>query len=112
MIPLLAPLMKQRSTAAWVEAFEAAAVPCGPINTIDQVFANEQVLARGLKIGLTREDGSQVPGVANPIVLSETPPSYEKCSPLLGMNTADVLSRILNIEAANVEKLRSDGIIT
>ena len=62
----LAP-MKARTTAEWVAAFEAAAVPCGPINTIDQVFANPQVLARGLQIGLTRDDGVQVPGVANPI---------------------------------------------
>ena len=66
LIPLLVEPMKARTTAQWVEAFEAAAVPCGPINTIDQVFANAQVLARGLQIGLTRDDGVQVPGVANP----------------------------------------------
>ena len=77
--------MKARTTAAWVAAFEAAAVPCGPINTIDQMFADPQVLARGLQIGLTRDDGVQVPGVANPIQFSATPVEYEKAPPKLGM---------------------------
>ena len=105
LIPLLVPLMKQRKTSEWVEAFESVAVPCGPINTIDQVFANDQVLARGMQIGLTREDGVQVPGVANPIVLSETPLQYEKPSPLLGADTATTLSHLLGLDASKITQL-------
>ena len=78
LIPLLAGPMKARTTADWVAAFEAAAIPCGPINTIDQVFADPQVLARGLQIGLTRDDGVQVPGVANPIRFSADPGRIRK----------------------------------
>ncbi|HEY4635128.1 MAG TPA: CaiB/BaiF CoA-transferase family protein, partial [Rhodospirillales bacterium] len=81
LIPLLAGPMKLRGTAEWVEALEGAAVPCGPINTIDQVFANPQVLARGLQIGLTRDDGVQIPGIANPIQFSGTPIEYDKAPP-------------------------------
>ena len=105
LIPLLVPLMKQRNTDTWVEAFETAAVPCGPINTIDQVFANDQVLARGMQIGLTREDGVQVPGVANPIVFGETPLQYESPSPLLGADTVTTLSNLLGLDAGKLSQL-------
>ena len=111
LIPLLAPLMKHRRTAEWVEAFEAAAVPCGPIHSIDQVFANDQVIARGLQIGLTREDSVQVPGVANPIVFSETPMVYERPPPKLGNDTAAVLHSILSLDSEKLLTLRKSGSI-
>jgi crotonobetainyl-CoA:carnitine CoA-transferase CaiB-like acyl-CoA transferase len=111
LIPQLQPFMKKRTTAAWVEAFEAAAVPCGPINTLDEVFANPQVLARGLQIGLTRDDGLQVPGVANPVVFSETPNEYEKPSPCLGDGTARVLGNLLGLTETELASLIANGII-
>lgn len=110
LIPLLRPAMKARSTADWVEAFEAAAVPCGPINTIDQVFADPQVLSRGLQIGLTRDDGVQVPSVANPIQFSETPVEYERAPPKLGQHTAEVLQQ-LGLSPNVIEQMSKDGII-
>jgi crotonobetainyl-CoA:carnitine CoA-transferase CaiB-like acyl-CoA transferase len=111
LIPQLQPFMKKLTTAGWVEAFEAAAVPCGPINTLDEVFANPQVLARGLQIGLTRDDGLQVPGVANPIVFSETPNVYEKPSPRLGDGTARVLGELLGLSVAEMTTLRNRKVI-
>jgi crotonobetainyl-CoA:carnitine CoA-transferase CaiB-like acyl-CoA transferase len=111
LIPLLVEPMKTRTTAEWVDAFESAAIPCGPINTIDQVFANEQVLARGLQIGLTRDDGVQVPGVANPVVFSETPIQYDKAPPRLGDGTDKVLSKTLGLPAEEIARLRKAGVI-
>ena len=111
LIPLLRPFMMARTTADWVADFEAAAVPCGPINTIDQVFANEQVLARGLQIGLTRDDGVQVPGVANPIVFSETPVAYDKPPPRLGDGTDKVLREALQLTRAQIDGLRKAGVV-
>lgn len=111
LVPLLRPFMLVRSTADWVAAFEAAAVPCGPINTIDQVFANEQVLARGLQIGLTRDDGVQVPGVANPIVFTETPVEYDKPPPRLGDGTDKVLRETLMLSAEEIATLRKAGVV-
>ena len=109
--PLLRPFMQARTTADWVTAFEAAAVPCGPINTLDQVFANPQVLARGLQVGLTRDDGVQVPGVANPIVFSETPVAYDKPPPRLGDGTDKVLHEQLGLSEAAIAALRGKGVI-
>jgi crotonobetainyl-CoA:carnitine CoA-transferase CaiB-like acyl-CoA transferase len=111
LIPMLEPLMLKRTTAEWVEAFEAASVPCGPINTLDQVFANPQVMARGLQIDLTRDDNVQVPGVANPIGFSKTPNSYELAPPRLGQNTAGVLSDVLGVDQATLARLREAGVV-
>jgi crotonobetainyl-CoA:carnitine CoA-transferase CaiB-like acyl-CoA transferase len=111
LIPLLVGPMLKRGTSAWVEALEAAAVPCGPILGIHQMFANEQVLARGLQIGLTREDGVQVPGVANPTVFSETPVEYDKPPPRLGADTEKVLANILNLGPESIAALRKAGAI-
>jgi crotonobetainyl-CoA:carnitine CoA-transferase CaiB-like acyl-CoA transferase len=109
LIPLLVPAMKKQTTADWVAAFESAAVPCGPINTIDQVFADAQVLARGLQIGQTREDGVQVPGIANPIVMSDTPIEYDRAAPKLGGDTDYILREVLGVK--NLDVLRAQKII-
>jgi crotonobetainyl-CoA:carnitine CoA-transferase CaiB-like acyl-CoA transferase len=108
---LLVPPMKRHKTAEWIAALEAATVPCGPINTIDQVFADPQVKARGLSVTLTREDGTPTPGVANPVKFSATPVVYAKAPPRLGDATEDVLSRILGLRPEDIAKLRDSASI-
>jgi crotonobetainyl-CoA:carnitine CoA-transferase CaiB-like acyl-CoA transferase len=111
LIPLLVEPMKRRTTAEWVQALEAVAVPCGPINTIDQVFADPQVEARGLKVTLAREDGTKTPGVANPVRFSATPVAYSKAPPSLGNATEDVLRRVLGLTPEEVARLRDSASI-
>jgi len=89
-----------RSTAEWIAALEAGGVPCGPINRMDQVFADPQVQARGMRIGLPHPLAGTVPLVANPIRLSGSPTSYRHAPPLLGQHTGEVLSEWLGIDAA------------
>jgi crotonobetainyl-CoA:carnitine CoA-transferase CaiB-like acyl-CoA transferase len=110
LIPLLVPAMKKQTTAHWVEALEADAVPCGPINTIDQVFENPQVVARGLQLSQTREDGTHVPSIANPIVMSETPIEYSRTAPNLGADTAKILQTFLSVP--EIDELRAKKIIS
>lgn len=112
LIPLLNAPMKARTTGQWVEAFEAAAVPCGPINTIDQMFADPHVLARGLQVSLTRDDGVQAPGVANPIRFSETPVDYAKAPPRLGDGTDNVLGKVLGLTEEDIRQLRREQIVS
>jgi crotonobetainyl-CoA:carnitine CoA-transferase CaiB-like acyl-CoA transferase len=111
LIPLLRPAMLAKTTAEWVEAFESVAVPCGPINTIQQMFADPQVIARGLQIGLKRDDGVGVPAVANPIRFSETPVSYDRAPPKLGQHTDEVLADLLKLEEPALQALRTDKVI-
>ncbi len=111
LIPLLQPYMKKKPTAEWVEAFEAAAVPCGAINSIDQVFENPQVKSRGLQLALQRGDSLTVPGVANPVVFSATPNTYDIPSPSLGNATDDILANYLGLGGAEISNLRARKII-
>jgi crotonobetainyl-CoA:carnitine CoA-transferase CaiB-like acyl-CoA transferase len=92
LIPLLRQATVMRTTREWVEALESRAVPCGPINRIDEVFADPQVLARGLRVALPHPVAGTVPGVANPIRLSATPVVYRSAPPVLGAHTAAVLA--------------------
>ncbi len=93
---VLIPLMRQttvmKTTAEWIAALEAEAVPCGPINRLDQVFADPQVQARGLKIDMQHPAFGSIPLVANPIRLSATPVQYRVAPPTLGEHTAAVLA--------------------
>ncbi|QIG50289.1 CoA transferase [Nordella sp. HKS 07] len=111
LIALLVEPMKRRKTAEWIQALEAAAVPCGPINTIDQVFADPQVQARGLNVTLSRDDGTKTPGVANPVRFSGTPVEYSRAAPTLGQGTDDVLRRVLGLAPDAIAKLRDSASI-
>jgi crotonobetainyl-CoA:carnitine CoA-transferase CaiB-like acyl-CoA transferase len=111
LIPLLAEPMKARTTVEWVLALEDAAVPCGPINDIPQVFADPQVLARGLKISLDRADGVATPGVANPIRYSATPVSYSRPAPPLGDSTNEILSALLSLTPDKIDELKRKGVV-
>jgi crotonobetainyl-CoA:carnitine CoA-transferase CaiB-like acyl-CoA transferase len=84
------------TTADWMAAMEQAGVPCGPINSIDKVFDDPQVKARGLRVEMAHPLGGRVPLVANPIRMSESPVSYRLAPPLLGGDTDAVASDWLN----------------
>ncbi|XUY25921.1 CaiB/BaiF CoA transferase family protein [Agrobacterium sp. rho-8.1] len=79
-------------------ACEANAVPAGPINSIEEMFADPQVQARGLRVDLEAADGTIIPGVRTPIILSETPLRYERPSPRLGEHQAEVMAELDDIE--------------
>jgi len=73
-------------------ALEAAGVPCGPVNTIDQVFDEPQARHRGLEVTQARPDlSAPVRTVASPIRLSATPVAYDRPPPALGEHTDEVL---------------------
>ena len=111
LIPALRPFLKVRTTAQWVVAFEADAVPCGPINTIDQVFENPQVKARGLVQNLTTADGRSVPTLANPVVFSTTPAQSNSPSPNLGQDSTRVLKDVLGLSTVEAAALKAKGVI-
>jgi crotonobetainyl-CoA:carnitine CoA-transferase CaiB-like acyl-CoA transferase len=92
-------------------ALEAATVPCGPVNTIDAVFASDQARARGLKVDLPHPLAGEVPQVASPLRLSATPVEYRSAPPLLGADTREVLAGRLGLDAAAIEGLAVRGIV-
>src|SRR5262249_18386996 len=65
--PAIAEILLQRDTADWIAAFEAAGVPCGPINTVPQVFADAQVRDRGMLREIEHPLAGTVPQVVSPM---------------------------------------------
>ncbi|MCB8876095.1 CaiB/BaiF CoA transferase family protein [Acidisoma silvae] len=100
-----------RTTKDWIAALEAAGVPCGPINTLAQVFADPQVQARDTRITLPHAAGVDVALVANPIRMSATPPEYRSAPPTLGQHTKAVLADTLGLDDAAIELLVAKGVV-
>jgi formyl-CoA transferase len=107
LVPILAEMVKTRSKTDWIAALEAAGVPCGPINELDEVFANEQVVARGMQVSLPHPCGADVKLVRNPIRMSATPPDARTAPPLLGAQTEDVLRDMLGYDDSRIAALRA-----
>jgi crotonobetainyl-CoA:carnitine CoA-transferase CaiB-like acyl-CoA transferase len=106
LVPLLASLMKDRSRSDWLAALEAAKVPCGPINDLADVFADPQVLHRGMTVQLPHPLAGDVRLVASPIKFSSTPIQYTRAPPLLGEHTFEVLHE-LGLSDEDIAALRN-----
>ncbi|WP_183131144.1 CaiB/BaiF CoA transferase family protein [Pseudomonas coronafaciens] len=111
LIPLIRQATVFKPTGWWVAELERAGVPCGPVNDLAQVFADPQVVARGLAIELPHALGGRVALVASPIRLSETPVEYRRAPPLLGEHTDQVLQALLGMSSEEVASLRAGGVL-
>jgi crotonobetainyl-CoA:carnitine CoA-transferase CaiB-like acyl-CoA transferase len=105
--------MRRKTMAEWLEGLRARQVPCSPVNTVDQVFEDPQVQARGMRIEMPYPPAAAgtVPLVASPVRMSETPPEYRHAPPTLGQHTDEVLGEVLEMDEAEIAKLRDDGIV-
>ncbi|MCZ4286830.1 CoA transferase [Marinobacter salarius] len=112
LIPRLRQATVMRSTQEWVQILERSGVPCGPVNTLDQVFEDPQVLARGMKQSVQHPSLGDVPTVGNPIRLKLTPVSYRTAPPLLGEQSKQVLETIVGLSSGEIESLRERGIVS
>ncbi len=110
LIPLLRQATVMKTTAQWIALLENAAVPCGPINDLAAVFADPQVLHRGLRVDLPHAAGGTAPQVANPIRFSATPIGYRHAPPLLGQDTEAILGE-LGRSAEDIAALRTATVI-
>ena len=108
---LLAEIFAKRTTQDWCDALDAAGVPSGPINDLEQVFEEPQVIARGMKVELEHPLAGTVPLIASPMKFSGTPLEHKAPPPTLGQHTDEVLSKLLNLDDATIARLRADGIV-
>ena len=112
LISMIEAVTRTRGTDAWMEALESAGVPCAPVNTIDRVFDDPQVEARGMQIRMPHPlAGEDVRLVGSPIRLSRTPVSYRRAPPTLGQHTDEVLAEVLDLSEGERAALREEGVI-
>ncbi|UXC35326.1 CaiB/BaiF CoA transferase family protein [Cupriavidus gilardii] len=111
LVPMLAEMVRPRTRAQWIADLEAAGVPCGPINTLDDVFEDAQVKARGLRVDLPHPSAGEVKLVGSPIKMSATPPQAVRHPPLLGEHTDAVLGEMLGYTPERIAELRAKGVL-
>ena len=103
--------MRTRTQREWLAALEPLGVPCGPINRIDQVFADPQMIARRMRRDLPHALAGSVPQVASPIGFPAPRACADRAPPLLGEHTADVLRGRLGVDDARLAELARQGVI-
>jgi formyl-CoA transferase len=106
----LATILRRHPSAHWIESLNAAGVPCGPINTIDQVFADPQVRHLGLAGRVHSHERGDIELVAQPIVMSRTPSRLRLPPPLMGEHSEELLKE-LGYDDAGIAELRAAGVI-
>ncbi len=110
LIPLIEAVTAQRPARHWVEAFDRAGVPCGLLQTYDQVFEDPHLNARGFFPEAPHAKLGPVKQIGSPMRMSETPVRMEKAGPLLGEHSAQVLAE-LGYSREEIGKLAQAGVI-
>lgn len=101
----IAAVTSDAPSAHWLSTLTTAGIPCGPINSIDEVFREPQVIHRGMQIALESADGATLPGIASPIRLSDTPVTYRSAPPRLGEHSAAILTQMLDLSEDEIHDL-------
>jgi len=103
--------LRRRPAAEWIEALNAAGVPCGPILSIDAVFADQQVRHLGMAQTVESPHFGALAIVRSPMNLTRTPPSLRRAAPQPGEHTAEVL-RELGFDDGEIERLLARGVVS
>jgi crotonobetainyl-CoA:carnitine CoA-transferase CaiB-like acyl-CoA transferase len=111
LVPILEKVMLSRSKSEWLEALEAAKVPCGAINNLAEVFADPHIRSRDMVSTWVHPLGGDVELVASPMKLSVTPVRRDISPPTLGQHTDEVLQDLLQLDASAIAALRRQQII-
>lgn len=111
LVPLIEALIFQHPMDYWIEGLRGVDVPIGPVNTMDQVFAEPQIQARDMQIEMNHPLSKEpISLIGSPLKMSETPVSYTHAPPLCGQHTEEVLKNLLDLSGEDVAKLKTRGI--
>jgi crotonobetainyl-CoA:carnitine CoA-transferase CaiB-like acyl-CoA transferase len=111
LIATLQGTFRARDTADWLELLSDAGLPCGPVNTIDKVFTDPQVLHRNMLLEVEHPTAGKVRMAGMPVKFSCTPATLRLPPPLLGQHSEAVLQSWLNMARAEIEELKRKNII-
>lgn len=111
LLPLLERMMLSKTRAQWIELLERIGVPCGPINGMDDVFNDPQVVARKMRLDLPHPTAGHVSVPASALKMSGSPAEYRSPPPLLGEHTDSVLGELTRLSPIQLRDLRLRGVI-
>ncbi len=111
LVPLLEAMTRKKTKAQWISLLDEIGVPCGPINNMKEVFANEQVQARKLAISVPHDTAGTIKLVASPIRMSATPTEIRTAPPTLGQHTDEILREYLKLDSSAIEALHKQGVV-
>jgi len=111
LVPLLQEVFLRKESGEWLRLLSQAEIPVGPINTIDRVFADPQVLARQMLVEMEHPKVGKFKLVGSPLKLSQTPVQYRIPPPLLGEHTEEVLGNILGYDKETIARLKTGKVI-
>ena len=111
LVPLLEAMTRKKTKAQWISLLDEIGVPCGPINNMKEVFANEQVQARKLAISVPHDTAGTMKLVASPIRMSATPTEIRMAPPTLGQHTNEILREYLKLDSSAIEALHKQGVV-
>jgi len=111
LLPLIEDVLAQKTCDEWMEALVAGAVPCGPVNDMEHLFADPQVRHRNMIAEVPHPTIGRLRLGGIPVKYSETPGSIRRHPPLLGEHTDEVLADLLEYPTEKIEGLREDGVI-
>ncbi len=108
---ILNQIFKNRSAGEWLSLLEEAGLPCGPINSIPEVFQHPQVLARELIQKVDHPQAGSISLTGFPYKLSRTPAELRLAPPTLGEHNHEILVELLGYREDEVEKFQAEGVI-
>ena len=113
LVPMVNDLTMRLSTQHWLEGLGKLQIPCGPVNTIKEVFDDPQIKHREMEISMPHPLSGEgaVSLIGSPVKMSKTPVSYRYAPPTLGQHTDEVLQELLGINEAERRELAERGII-
>ena len=111
--PMINELTQRNSTQFWLEELEKLQVPCGPVNTIKEVFDDPQIQHREMEISLPHplSGKGHVSLIGSPVKMSATPVSYRHAPPTLGQHTNEILAEMLGIDEEECRQLAQKGVV-
>ena len=110
-LPLVADVIARRTCDEWVKLFVEASIPCGPVNNMQSLFADPQVLHRGMVGEVEHPTIGTLRLAGLPIKYSETPGAIRNPPPLLGEHTDEILTDVLGYTPDKIDVLRGDGVV-
>jgi crotonobetainyl-CoA:carnitine CoA-transferase CaiB-like acyl-CoA transferase len=109
--PILDQRLRSRTRAHWMAQLNAAAVPCGSVRDLKEVFADPQLIARAMIAELQHPKAGTLNVLGTPLKLSDTPGAVRTAPPTLGEHTESVLTQDLGLTSSEVARLRAKGVV-